>query len=100
MTNDPRYSPPPQQPGYRTGPSQPVPPAYAQGHQPPYNQQYDWRYQPSQPAQASQPTTQYRRPYEPFGDTGIGAKVRRAGINNALREPDRRVDLAGDSFVL
>ncbi len=79
MTNDPRYSPPPQQPGYRTGPNQPVPPAYAQGHQPPYNQQYDWRYQPSQPAQASQPTTQYRRPYEPFGGTGPGRMPGGAG---------------------
>ncbi len=86
MTNDPRYSPPPQQPGYRSGPNQPVPPAYAQGHQQPYNQQFDWRYQPSQPGQPSQPsqplqTTQYRRPYEPFsgagpvglpGGTGVG----------------------------
>ena len=72
MTNDPRYSPPPQQPGYRTGPNQPVPPAYAQGRQQPYNQQYDWRYQ--QPAQPSQPmqTSPYRRPYEPFGGTGQG----------------------------
>ncbi|WP_082956575.1 MULTISPECIES: S1C family serine protease [unclassified Mycobacterium] len=66
MTNDPRYSPPPQQPGYRTGPDQPVPPAYAQGRQQPYNQQFDWRYQ--QPAQPSQPTptSPYRRPYEPY----------------------------------
>jgi putative serine protease PepD len=66
MTNDPRYSPPPQQPGYRTGPNQPVPPAYAQGQ--PYNQAFDWRYQQPQPTQA----TQYRRPYEPFGGTGPG----------------------------
>jgi putative serine protease PepD len=70
MTNDPRYSPPPQQPGYRTAPNQPVPPAYAQGHQQPYNQQLDWRYrsQPSQPTQ----TTQFRQPYEPFSGTGPG----------------------------
>jgi putative serine protease PepD len=67
MTNDPRYSPPPQQPGYRAGPNAPVPP-YAQAHQQPYNQQFDWRYQPGQPTQ----TTQYRRPYEPFGATGPG----------------------------
>ncbi|MEE6179895.1 S1C family serine protease [Mycobacterium sp. 050134] len=81
MTNDPRYSPPPQQPGYRAAPNQ-APgqhgaPAYPQGHQP-YNQQYDWRYQPSQP------TSQYRQPYEPYdqfsatgpgripGGTGVG----------------------------
>ncbi len=50
MTNDPRYSPPPQQPGYGAGPNPPAPPAYAQGQQPGYNQQFDWRYQqPSQP---------------------------------------------------
>jgi len=69
MTNDPRYSPPPQQPGYRAAPNQPAPPAYGQGHQQPYNQPFDWRYQPSQPTQST-PTTQYRRPYEPFGGTG------------------------------
>ena len=82
MTNDPRYSPPPQQPGYRTAPNQPVPsplaggphpspagtPAYAQGHQQPYNQQFDWRYQPSQTTQA----TQHRQPYDPFNGTGPG----------------------------
>ena len=71
MTNDPRYSPPPQQPGYRTAPNQPVPPAYAQGHQQPYNQPFDWRYQPSHPSQPSQ-TTQFRQPYEPFGGAGPG----------------------------
>src|SRR5882757_2909557 len=64
MTNHPGYSPPPQQPGYRPASNQPVPPAYAQGHQPPYNQQFDWRYQQGQP--------QYRQPYEPFGGTGPG----------------------------
>jgi putative serine protease PepD len=67
MTNDPRYSPPPQQPGYRTAPNQPAPPAYAQGHQQPYNQQFDWRYQP-QPTQ----TTQFRQPYAPFSGTRPG----------------------------
>ncbi len=60
MTNHPRYSPPPQQPGYRTAPNQPVPPAYGQGQQNPYNQQYDWRYQRSQPSQ-------YRQPRDPYG---------------------------------
>jgi putative serine protease PepD len=68
MTNDPRYSPPPQQPGYRPTPNQPAPGTYGQGPQQPYNQPYDWRYQPSQPT----PTTQYRRPYEPFAGTGPG----------------------------
>ncbi len=64
MTNHPRYSPPPQQPGYRTAPNQPVPPAYAQGPQQTYNQQFDWRYQQSQP--------QFRPPYENFTGTGPG----------------------------
>lgn len=53
MTNHPRYSPPPQQPGYNAS-DQPVPPAYAQTQQA-YNQQFDWRYQP---------TTQYRQSAE------------------------------------
>jgi putative serine protease PepD len=70
MTNDPRYSPPPQQPGYRSAPNQPVAPGYGQGHQQPYNQPFDWRYQQGQ--QPSQ-TTQYRRPYEPFGASGSGS---------------------------
>ena len=64
MTNHPRYSPPPQQPGYGAGPNPPAPPAYAQGQQPGYNQQFDWRYQ--------QPQPQYRQPYEPFTATGPG----------------------------
>lgn len=76
MTNDPRYSPPPQQPGYPPAPNQtaPVPshagsPGYAPGQQQPYNPQYDWRYR-SQPS--SSPTTQFRPPYEPFSNTGPG----------------------------
>jgi len=64
MTNHPRYSPPPQQPGYGAAPNQPVPPGYAQGQQPTYNQQFDWRYR--------QPQPQYRQPYEPFTGTGPG----------------------------
>ena len=77
MTNDPRYSPPPQQPGYRPAPNQPAPvpshagnAPYAQGQQP-YNQQFDWRYQPSQSSQPTQ-TAQFRQPYEPFSGTGPG----------------------------
>ena len=76
MTNDPRYSPPPQQPGYPPAPNQPAPvpthagsSGYAPGQQQPYNQQYDWRYR-SQPS--SSPTTQFRPPYEPFSNTGPG----------------------------
>jgi putative serine protease PepD len=73
MTNDPRYSPPPQQPGYRPAPNQPAPPAYAQRHQQRYNQPFDWRYQPSQQSQP-QPTqtAQFRQPYGPFSGTGPG----------------------------
>ncbi len=62
MTNHPRYSPPPQQPGYSATPNQPVPPAYAQGQQS-YNQQFDWRYQPQQ---------QFRSSYDPLSGTGAG----------------------------
>ncbi len=76
MTNDPRYSPPPQQPGYPPAPNQPAPvpthagsSGYAPGQQQPYNQQYDWRYR-SQPT--SSPTTQFRPPDEPFSNTGPG----------------------------
>jgi putative serine protease PepD len=71
MTNDPRYSPQPQQPGYRAAtnqaPGQSGSP-YAQGHPQPYGQQYDWRYQPSQHTQAGP----YRQPYDPFSGTGPG----------------------------
>ena len=70
MTNHPRYSPPPQQPGYSTAPNQPVPPAYAHGQQHPYNQQFDWRYRQSQPTQT--PYRQPYEPYEPFKGTGAG----------------------------
>ena len=80
MTNDPRYSPPPQQqPGYRPVPNQPAPApthpgtsAYGQGHQPPYGQPYDWR-------QQSQ-TTQFRQPYEPFNGTGPSRIPGGAGV--------------------
>jgi putative serine protease PepD len=65
MTNHPRYSPPPQQPGNRPGPNNPVPQQYPRqpglgGHQQPY----DWRYA-QQPQQHQQP---YRPPYDPYRD--------------------------------
>lgn len=63
MTNHPRYSPPPQQPGYGATSSQPVPPAYAQGQQS-YTQPFDWRYQP--------PSHQQYRSYDPLSGTGAG----------------------------
>ncbi|OCB56400.1 S1C family serine protease [Mycobacterium parascrofulaceum] len=71
MTNDPRYSPPPQQPGYRPVPNQAASApshagtsAYGQGHQQPYGQAFDWRHQSQ--------TTQFRQPYDPFSGTGPG----------------------------
>src|ERR1700735_4971631 len=70
MTNHPRYSPPPQQHGYRpvsdqrgaTGHSSP-------GQQQTYQQGYDWRYgqQPQQPQQG-----QYRQPYGHFAGGQAG----------------------------
>ncbi|MBO0680421.1 trypsin-like peptidase domain-containing protein [Mycolicibacterium sp. S2-37] len=63
MTNHPRYSPPPQQPGHRPGshdsgyPGAPRPDGYPQ-------QSYDWRY-----ATAGQPQPnpqQFRPPYDPY----------------------------------
>ncbi len=67
MTNHPRYSPPPQQHGYRpvsdqrgaTGHSNP-------GQQQTYPQGYDWRYG-QQPQQG-----QYRQPYGPFAGGQAG----------------------------
>ncbi|HEY2085408.1 MAG TPA: peptidase S1, partial [Mycobacterium sp.] len=67
MTNHPRYSPPPQQHGYRpvsdqrgaTGQSSP-------GQQQTYPQGYDWRY-----GQQPQPG-QYRHPYGPFAGGQAG----------------------------
>lgn len=64
MTNHPRYSPPPQQPGYRSAPNQPVSSSYTEEQQPYHQQQVDWCYQQSPSLQ------QYHRPYEPFGGAG------------------------------
>ena len=67
MTNDPRYSPPPPQPGQRpVGHEQHAAPGYPGAHrpgpyqppQPPQHQQpYDWRYATQQ---------QFRAPYDPY----------------------------------
>jgi putative serine protease PepD len=58
MTNHPRYSPPPQQPG-RPVPNQPGAPGYPGQQRPPsyQHQPYDWRYAQQQP---------YRQPYDPY----------------------------------
>src|SRR5271165_4944354 len=66
MTNQPRYSPPPQQPGNRPGPDNLAPQQYPR--QPGlggYQQPYDWRY----PRQPQQP---YRPPYDPYRDPRQG----------------------------
>jgi putative serine protease PepD len=68
MTNDPRYTPPPSQPGYSTQRN-----TYQQGYQ---QQSYDWRYA-QQPAQPQQPRSQYD-PYRPTG-TPKPEKRSRAG---------------------
>ena len=63
MTNHPRYSPPPPQPGHRPGGhEQHAAPGYAGAHrpgpyQPPQQQPYDWRYATQQ---------QFRTPYDPY----------------------------------
>jgi putative serine protease PepD len=65
MTDQSRYSPPPQQPGSHPGGNQPVGqhyPGYA-GHGA-YQQPYDWRYAQQQ---------QYRQPYDPYRDMRAGA---------------------------
>ncbi|MFZ0907339.1 MAG: trypsin-like peptidase domain-containing protein [Mycobacterium sp.] len=59
MTNHPRYSPPPQQPGYNPVPDQRGAPGYSgHGQQQTYPQPFDWRY-------GQQP--HYRQPYGSFG---------------------------------
>ena len=64
MTNHPRYSPTPQQPGYRPVSDQRGAPGYSgHGQQQTYPQQYDWRY-------GQQP--QYRQPYGSFGGGQAG----------------------------
>ncbi len=64
MTNHPRYSPPPQQPGYHPAPDQRGAPGYSgHGQQQTYPQHFDWRY-------GQQP--QYRQPYGSFGGGQAG----------------------------
>jgi putative serine protease PepD len=68
MTNHPRYSPPPQEPGRRQDPNQPAAPAYPGQYRPgpqqqpgPPSQGYDWRYATQQHA-----TQQQRPPFDPY----------------------------------
>ena len=54
MTNHPRYSPPPQQPGYRPVPDQRGAPGYSgHGQQQTYPQHFDWRYGQQPPSTAA-----------------------------------------------
>ncbi|ANE81973.1 peptidase S1 [Mycobacterium adipatum] len=73
MTNDPRYTPPPAQPGYESNPTSysTQRSTYQQG----YQQPYDWRYA----QQGQQPRPQYD-PYRPTGATQVRPQKRsRAG---------------------
>jgi putative serine protease PepD len=64
MTNHPRYSPPPQQPGYNPVPDQRGAPGYSgHGQQQTYPQQFDWRYGQQPPL---------RQPYGSFGGGPAG----------------------------
>jgi putative serine protease PepD len=64
MTNQPRYSPPPQQHGYRPVSDQPGATGYSgHGQQQTYPQGYDWRYGQQPP---------FRQPYGPFGGGQAG----------------------------
>jgi putative serine protease PepD len=70
MTNDPRYSPPPQQPGYRPVSDQRGAPGYSgHGQQQTYPQHYDWRY--GQQPHGQQPPYQ-QQPYGSFGSRQPG----------------------------
>jgi putative serine protease PepD len=62
MTNHPRYSPPPPQPGHRPGGHEHAGPGYPGAQRPgPYQQQpYDWRYA------TQQQSAQFRSPYDPY----------------------------------
>ncbi|UQX12123.1 S1C family serine protease [Candidatus Mycobacterium methanotrophicum] len=64
MTNHPRYSPPPQQPGYPPLPDQRGAPGYSsRGQQQTYPQRFDWRYGQQPP---------YGQPYGSFGGRPAG----------------------------
>ncbi|WIM85816.1 trypsin-like peptidase domain-containing protein [Candidatus Mycobacterium wuenschmannii] len=66
MTNHPRYSPPPQQPGYRPVSDQRGATSHsAYGQQQTYPQGYEWRQGAHQPQQP-----QFRQPYGPFAGQG------------------------------
>src|SRR3984957_6546299 len=70
MTNHPRYSPPPQQPGYRPVSDQRGAPGYSgHGQQQTYPQHYDWRY--GQQPHGQHPPHQ-QQPYGSLGSARPG----------------------------
>ena len=80
MTNHPRYSPPPQQHGYRPVSDQRGATGHSgHGQQQTYPQGYDWRY--------GQQPPQYRQPYGPFAGGQGGAS---AGGPPPLHAPRKR----------
>jgi putative serine protease PepD len=82
MTNHPRYSPPPQQPGARPGATDHGAPGYPGPQRPgPYQQQpYDWRYATQQTQQ------QFRAPYDPYrGAPQPAVPVQQPGVRPQKR---------------
>jgi putative serine protease PepD len=89
MTNHPRYSPPPQQPGYQPGSDQRGAPGYSgHGQQQTYPQGYDWRY-------GQQP--QYRQ--QPYGSFGGGQPGPAGGPPLPPVGPPRKRSRAGGLAV-
>ena len=81
MTNHPRYSPPPQQHGYRPVSDQRGATGHSgHGQQQTYPQGYDWRY--------GQQPPQYRQPYGPFAG-GQAGPCRRPPPQPAPRKRSR-----------
>ncbi|BCI85900.1 hypothetical protein NIIDMKKI_11060 [Mycobacterium kansasii] len=63
-----------------------MPPAYVQGSAQTYNQQFDWRYQRSQP--------QYGRPHDPFAGTGPRPLPGGTGVGPIPVVPDKALSVA------
>jgi putative serine protease PepD len=80
MTNHPRYSPPPQQPGYHPAPDQRGAPGYSgHGQQQTYPQHFEWRYGAQQP---------YRQ--QPYGSFNGGQPGPAGGPPPHLGAPRKR----------
>jgi putative serine protease PepD len=89
MTNHPRYSPTPQQPGYRPGSDQRGVPGYSgHGQQQTFPPQHDWHY-------GQQP--QYRQ--QPYGSFGGGQPGPAGGPLPPLVGPPRKRSRAGGLAV-